>query len=94
MVWLRAIGIVLALLACGVAGALLYTDNSTPISLALLGRRSPELPVAAWLYAAFLAGIASGLALAGAALLRGAAARRRLRRALAAAEQQRSRSAH
>ncbi len=88
MAWLKALGVVVALLLCAALGALLYADNHTPVALRLLGQESAERAIWLWLYAAFLLGIVVGVCLCLGAIMRGKFKERRLRRALAQAERE------
>lgn len=83
MARLKALLAVATLLALAALGALLAVDNHTPLALAFLGRRTPELPVFWWLYAAFLLGASCGFALCLLGFVRGKLQERRLARALA-----------
>ena len=69
-------------LAVVILGGVLYVDNHTPITLRLLDRESPALPVFVWLYAAFATGATVGFALCFLGFVRGKLEQRRLQRAL------------
>lgn len=88
MTRLKRLLLAAVLLAVVALGVLLGVDNNAPVALRLLNRETSTLPLFWWLYAAFVAGAAAGFALCAAGFARGKLNERRLRRTVAAREQE------
>lgn len=88
MTRLKRLLLAVVLLAVVALGVLLGVDNNAPVALHLLNRETSTLPLFWWLYAAFVAGAAAGFALCAAGFARGKLNERRLRRTVAAREQE------